>query len=712
MKTWRINALQLHLLVVVLGIALTCAFVRFDLVIRNEELTREAQQTLSAVSANINEVFYRRFYIANSLEAFVTANRDLDLTVPEQRLQFAEHFNQFTQTLDNLTSGVLSMQVAPGGIVSYVSQPDRNSQAVGHDLLFDDTRRDEVLRAIRDKRTIVDGPLQLLQGGNAVIARKAVFIEGHQFQPASINQRLLFESNPSIREAIPDDFWGLVTVLIDTDTVISELRNPNTTGNYDIALRGQHGLGRTGDIIYGDPQIFDAPLAEATVVLPDGQWLLATRNQAGLYPSLSIALIGLLLTLAALFAYRLHEKSQLANAESKAKSDFLAVISHEIRTPLNGIIGVASVLEKNTVEGRNRDLVNIIMLSSNSLLTLVNDILDFSKIESGSFILENRPFLLHENIKWIAMLIREQLREKDVEFVLNVSPDVSSHILGDEKRINQILLNLLNNAVKFTEHGYIRLDVFVQQSPGSKRLLYFKVSDSGIGIEKARLSAIFNAFTQASSNVTRKYGGTGLGLTIVRRLSEIMGGTVTVESEPGRGSAFTACISYLPLAPGVGQHLNPSEEDKPGASLTVSSEHHTQQLVHYDFSSLRVLVVEDNKLNQEILKIILGKLNATADFADDGEIALEKTRLQDYDLIFMDSFMPNMDGLTAAGKIRARDSDTNVPWIVSVTASVSDEHKDACVRAGMNDFMAKPLTIESVRRALINYLDQRSPDSK
>lgn len=700
MKTWRFKALQLQLLVLLLGLALTSAFVRFDLVLRTEELTREAEQTLGAVSANIHEVFYRRFYLANSLEAFVNANRHLDLTIPDQRTQFAEHFEQFTQTLDNLTSGILSMQVAPGGIVSYVSNIERNRAAVGHDLLFDDTRRDQVLRAITDRRTIVDGPMELLQGGNAIIARQAIFLQGHRFEPASPEQQQMFDANPAIRASIPDEFWGLVTVLIDTDTVFAEVGTPIGARAFDIALRGRHGLGRIGEVIYGDAQVFESSLAEELVILPDGAWVLAARSSSPMYPSSLIVLIGLSLTLAALFAYRLHEKTQLANAASKAKSDFLAVISHEIRTPLNGIIGVASVLEKNSLDSRNRELVEIIMLSSKSLLTLVNDILDFSKIESGKFELENRTFSLRENIKWVAMLVQEQLREKDVAFELHISPDVSNHIIGDEKRINQILLNLLNNAVKFTERGFIRLDVSVQPSPDGSSQLCFKVSDSGIGIEKARLSAIFNAFTQASNDVTRNYGGTGLGLTIVRRLSEIMGGTVTVESEPGRGSVFTSCISYLPVV-----------QTSSVPSIAPSTEK-TTQAVEYDFSALRVLVVEDNKLNQEILNMMLSKLNATADFADDGEIALEKTSLRRYDLIFMDSYMPVMDGLTTASKIRERDGEVMAPWIVSVTASVSDEHKDACVRAGMNDFMAKPLTIESVRRALINYLDQRSPDSK
>ncbi|MDP2286829.1 MAG: ATP-binding protein, partial [Pseudohongiella sp.] len=295
---------------------------------------------------------------------------------------------------------------------------------------------------------------------------------------------------------------------------------------------------------------------------------------------------------------------------------------------------------------------------------------------------------------------QEQLREKDVEFELHISAEVSSHIIGDEKRINQILLNLLNNAVKFTESGFIKLDVSVQQSPDGTAQLCFKVSDSGIGIEKARLSAIFNAFTQASNDVTRNYGGTGLGLTIVRRLSEIMGGTVTVESEPGRGSVFTSCISYLPVV-----QVSSQRSSVPSAAKVPIA-------IEYDFSTLSVLVVEDNKLNQEILNMMLGKLNASADFADDGEIALEKTRLRQYDLIFMDSYMPVMDGLTTASNIRERDGRSASPWIVSVTASVSDEHKEACERAGMNDFLAKPLTLDGVRRTLINYLDQRSPEPK
>jgi signal transduction histidine kinase/ActR/RegA family two-component response regulator len=768
-KRWRLKALHLQLAVLLTGLMLTAVFVRFDQELRQEELTREAQQTLSAVSANIHEVFYRRFFLANSLEAFVSANRHLDLNQPDQQQQFADEFDQFTRTLDDLTNGVLSMQIAPGGIVRYVSNVDRNSAAIGHDLLVDDARRDQVLRAIRDRRTIVDGPLDLLQGGNAIIARKAIFVDGYNFEPASDGQSQLFVADPTLVSVIPAEFWGLVTVLIDTETVFAEVSTSSRTQAFDIALRGRHGLGRIGEVIYGDEQVFNDSLAEELVVLPDGAWLLAAKNRTPLYPSTMVILIGLSLTLAALFAYRLHEKTQLAHAASQAKSDFLAVISHEIRTPLNGIIGVASVLEKNSMDDRNRELVDIIMLSSKSLLTLVSDILDFSKIESGKFELENRAYSLRDNVKWISMLVQEQLREKPVKYELRVSPEVSDFIIGDEKRINQILLNLLNNAVKFTERGFIRLDVSVQHSASQKSQLCFKVSDSGIGIEKTRLVSVFSAFTQASTDVTRNYGGTGLGLTIVKRLSEFMGGTVTVESEPGKGSVFTTCIDYLPVvqttvqttgqttvrttlqstAQSTGQTLQAhdvngpeglreqpaprvTETLQPGHSqptLTLSEQVQTAQaqagsgqVKHTantsvaaaidDFSAISVLVVEDNKLNQQILNMMLQKLNATADFADDGEIALEKSRERCYDLIFMDSYMPVMDGLTTASKIRERDGHATLPWIVSVTASVSDEHQEACLSAGMNDFISKPLTVDSVRVALKNYLNQRSPDSK
>ena len=756
-KRWGLKALQLQVAVLLIGLMLTAVFVRFDQELRQEELTREAQQTLSAVSANIHEVFYRRFYLANSLEAFVSANRHLDLNQPDQQQQFADEFDQFTRTLDDLTSGILSMQIAPGGIVRYVSNIDRNSAAIGHDLLVDDARRDQVLRAIRDRRTIVDGPLDLLQGGNAIIARKAIFVDGYNFEPASDGQSQLFVSDPALVSVIPAEFWGLVTVLIDTETVFAEVSTSSRTQAFDIALRGRHGLGRIGEVIYGDEQVFNDSLAEELVVLPDGAWLLAAKSRTPLYPSTMVILIGLSLTLAALFAYRLHEKTQLANAASQAKSDFLAVISHEIRTPLNGIIGVASVLEKNSMDDRNRELVDIIMLSSKSLLTLVSDILDFSKIESGKFELENRAYSLRDNVKWISMLVQEQLREKPVEYELRVSPEVSDFIIGDEKRINQILLNLLNNAVKFTERGFIRLDVSVQQSASQKSQLCFKVSDSGIGIDKTRLVSVFSAFTQASTDVTRNYGGTGLGLTIVKRLSEFMGGTVTVESEPGKGSVFTTCIDYLPVVQttvqttvqSTGQTLQAQDVNGPEGlqgqpaplatetlqpghllpTLTLSEQVQAAQaqagsgqVKHTantsvtaaidDFSAISVLVVEDNKLNQQILNMMLQKLNATADFADDGEIALEKSRERCYDLIFMDSYMPVMDGLTTASKIRERDGHATLPWIVSVTASVSDEHKEACLSAGMNDFMSKPLTVDSVRVALKNYLNQRSPDSK
>jgi PAS domain S-box-containing protein len=374
--------------------------------------------------------------------------------------------------------------------------------------------------------------------------------------------------------------------------------------------------------------------------------------------------------------------ARAAEAANQAKSAFLATISHEIRTPLNGVIGMTNILADTPLTGEQRDYLRTIKLSGETLLTLINDTLDYSKIEAGRVELEHQPFDVIACVAEAADLLAPRAAEKGLGFNRHIDPDVPPMIVGDTTRLRQILVNLLGNAVKFTDHGSVAIEVSATKITPQDCTLHFCVRDSGIGIPSDKQAFLFQRFFQVDSSITRTHGGTGLGLAISKGLAELMGGSLGVESTPGAGSVFTltlpVTISNVPVKP-----ADRENHDRPG-----------------DTMPLTILMAEDNIVNQHVVRLTLKRLGYTLEIVSDGLEALAALERRDFDVIFMDVQMPNMDGLTATARIRSRVGTKERPWIIALTAGAFKEDRLHAMEAGMNDFLSKPLHIDLLKDAL------------
>ena len=374
-------------------------------------------------------------------------------------------------------------------------------------------------------------------------------------------------------------------------------------------------------------------------------------------------------------------KDKAVNA-SKAKSEFLAVMSHEIRTPLNGIVGSLNLLqETGGLSPEQQDFVSTINFSSDSLMQIINDILDFSKIEAGKMTLEKIPFSLKQIMDGVKCIFIPVADEKGLEF-LAPEPSNIGNYKGDPGRIRQVIINLVNNALKFTKEGSVVVMTKITDEGDNRAKITISVEDTGIGISKENQAKIFDSFSQEDSSTTRKFGGTGLGLSICKKLTKMMGGDLSVTSVLGEGATFTAEI-----------YLDKAEEDINLAAQTAG---------HISSFHGKVLLVEDNAVNKKIATKILQKMHLEVETAENGQEALDMCHSQQYDLIFMDVMMPVMDGLEATEKLRTEGNKTP---IVAMTANAFEEDKRKCLDAGMDGFLTKPLKKNDIIIELDRFLD-------
>ncbi|MFM1773217.1 MAG: hypothetical protein RLZZ71_2359 [Bacteroidota bacterium] len=382
--------------------------------------------------------------------------------------------------------------------------------------------------------------------------------------------------------------------------------------------------------------------------------------------------------------FELKDARRKAEESSKAKAMFLANMSHEIRTPLNGIVGMAEQLAQSQLDANQRYFTDIMRSASSTLLSIINDVLDISKIESGKFSIETIPFHLNETVKRTLSIFEEKAKQGNISLDIELMDDRGIMHLGDPHRLSQVLFNIVGNAIKFTHSGYVRVTSKLSRGENDICFVSFTIEDTGVGMDMAYLAKVFEAFSQEDSSITRKFGGSGLGLSIARSIIQIMGGTIQIESEKGKGTRVDIRIP-----------------------MRISTEKTKQDIVEMtdlqkSLKGLRVLAVEDNELNRMVLQVILKKCEVVVSIAHNGQEAIDMIQEDEYDIVLMDVQMPIVDGLEATKYIREELKYTTP--IIGLSANAMREEVEICRQAGMNDYLVKPYS----ERALVEVMKKWS----